>query len=56
MIKTLLKTPDNGKPITDVINAILNCSVNFDIVILMVSTSSFEEDNSPIPKLMPNKV
>ena len=56
MINTLLKTPDNGKPITDVIKAMLNCSVSFDIVIFIVSTSNFEEDNSPIPKLIPNKV
>ena len=48
--------PDHGRPITDVIKAILNCLVNWEIVWFIVSTLRFEEDNSPIPKLIPKRV
>ena len=36
--------------------AILNCSVSLEIVSFIVSTSSFDDDNSPIPKLIPKRV
>ena len=56
MINIDFKIADVGNPTTEVINAMLNCSVNLPIVLFIVDISKFEVESSPIPKLIPNKV
>ena len=50
------KIAATGKPITDVIKAILKLLVKFPIVWLIVEISKFEDDIPPMPTLIPKSV